>query len=196
MKTKFRYLAVADAIRREILGGTYSAGDRLPRQHDLAKEHGVAFNTLKNALDQLSREGYIVRRVGDGTFAALPGSRPPSALVVDDEAPVRALLTRALEASDWKAEAVDSGKGALAALADKSFDLIFLDLKMAGMNGVQAFQRIRRKDVSAQVVIVTGFPDSRMMEETLKSGPFAIMLKPFEMGRLHAILDERRPRAA
>jgi len=46
------------------------------------------------------------------------------------------------------------------------------------------------------VVIVTGFPDSRMMEETLKSGPFAIMLKPFEMGRLHAILDERRPRAA
>ena len=189
-------MTVADAIRQEILGGVYSAGDRLPPQHDLAKEHHVAFNTLKNALNQLSREGYIIRRVGNGTFAALPGNRPPSALVVDDDASIRAVLTGVLQTRDWKTVAVDSGEAALAELVDQSFDLIFLDLMLTGMSGARTFKKIRRKDASAQVVIITGSPDSKNMDEILKSEPFAIMLKPFDLGRLRAILDEGNLRAA
>jgi DNA-binding GntR family transcriptional regulator len=83
MASRLRYIVVADAIRQKILDGVYSPGERLPHQHDLAKEHNVAFNTLKQALDVLTREGYIVRKVGDGTFAALPEDLSPTALVVD-----------------------------------------------------------------------------------------------------------------
>ena len=68
-----RYLRVADSIRRMVLEGVYQPGDRMPRQHDLAKEHNVAFGTLKQALDLLEGEGYVVRKVGQGTYACLPG---------------------------------------------------------------------------------------------------------------------------
>ena len=196
MASRLRYIVVADAIRQKILDGVYSPGERLPHQHDLAKEHNVAFNTLKQALDVLTREGYIVRKVGDGTFAALPEYASPTALVVDDDAPIRQLLTRALVARGWKATAVDSGEAALAVLADQSFDLIFLDLMMAGINGAQAFQEIRHRDPSAQVVIVTGYPDSEMMAAALRTGPFALLLKPFTLSDLHKLIGDRSPREA
>ncbi len=194
MASKLRYLIVADAIRREILGGVYAPGDRLPRQHDLAKQHNVAFNTLKQALDRLSREGYIVRKVGQGTYAALPESRVPKALIVDDDLQILVLLAQALKEHQWQASVVDSGEAALATLENQSFDLIFLDLMMAGMKGAETFKEIRRKDASAQVVIITGFPDSGLMAEALKTGPFSIMLKPFDLKHLHAVLDEQGPR--
>ncbi len=196
MTSNFRYEIVAKSIRQEILDGVYVPGDQLPRQHDLAKQHNVAFNTLKQALDLLSVEGYIVRKAGKGTYAALPNTDVPTALVVDDDDQIREVLTRALEAHQWQALAVPSGEAALSALEDRSFDLIFLDLIMAGMNGAQTFQEIRRRDASAQVVIVTGFPESGMMVEALKTGPFAIMLKPFDLKHLHSVLDERATRNA
>ena len=116
----------------------------------------------------MDHEGYIVRKVGQGTFAALPQTQVPTALVVDDESQIRNLLTRALAAQEWDAVAVNSGEAALVALEDRSFDVIFLDLMMAGMNGAQTFQKIRRKDPLIEVVIVTGFPDSEMMASALK----------------------------
>ena len=192
MSSKLRYITVADTIRQMILDGVYSPGDRLPRQHDLAKEHNVAFNTLKQALDLLSSEGYIVRKVAQGTYASLPDSKFPTALVVDDDPKIRALLARALKDYKWEAAAVDSGEAALAVLEDRSFDLIFLDLMMAGMNGAQTFQEIRRKDSSAQVVIITGYPDSEMMAAAMETGPFAVMLKPFSLKKLRSFLDERK----
>jgi DNA-binding NtrC family response regulator len=103
-------------------------------------------------------------------------------------------LTRALVERGWKATAVESGEAALAVLADQSFDLIFLDLMMAGMNGAQAFQEIRHRDPSAQVVIVTGYPDSEMMAAALRTGPFALLLKPFTLSDLHKLVDDRSPR--
>jgi len=194
MPSRLRYIAVADSIRQAILDGGYAPGDQLPRQHDLAKENGVAFNTLKQALDLLSSEGYIVRKVGQGTYAALPQPHVFTALVVDDDPDIRIVLTRALAARQWNAVAVESGEAALAELEDRSFDLIFLDLMMAGMNGAQTFQEIRRKDPAAQVVIVTGFPDSEMMAAALKTGPLAVMLKPFTLEHLYSVLNERNPR--
>ena len=193
MTSKLRYIVVADAIRQQILDGVYFPGDRLPRQHDLAKEHGVAFNTLKQALDLLSGEGYIVRKVSQGTYAALPEVRFPNALVVDDDPNIRTILSRALRNHKWKASAADSGEAALATLEDQTFDLIFLDLVMAGMNGAQTFQEIRRKDPTAQVVIITGFPDSEMMASAMETGPFAVMLKPFSLNQLRGFLDQRFP---
>ncbi len=145
-------------------------------------------------MDGLSHEGYIFRKVGQGTYAALPESRVHTALVVDDDLQILVLLVRALKEYQWQASVVDSGEAALATLENQSFDLIFLDLMMAGMNGAQTFKEIRRKDASAQVVIITGFPDSGLMAEALKTGPFAIMLKPFDLEHLHSVLDELGPR--
>ena len=193
-KSTLRYIRVADEIRQSIIDGVISDGEQLPRQHELAKLHNVAFNTLKQALDLLSDEGYLIRKVGQGTFATLPKIDSPTALVVDDEPLIRELLTRALQTQKWQAIAVESGEAALEILETRSFDLIFLDLAMGGMNGAQTFKYIRERDPSAQVAIVTGFPDSQLMATALETGPFAVMSKPFTLDELRNLLNSRLPR--
>ena len=68
----FRYRAVAEKLNSQVIRGEYKPGQRFPRQHDLAAEHNVAFATLKKALDILEKDGFVVRRIGRGTYAALP----------------------------------------------------------------------------------------------------------------------------
>ena len=184
----FRYLRVASALRKKMQDGVYQPGERLPRQHDLARDHNVSFNTLKQALDLLEREGYVVRKVGQGTYAALPVDHSPTALVVDDEASIRELLARALDSHGWRSVVASGGEVALEQLQGRRFDLIFLDLLMPGMNGAQTFREIHKVDPTANVVIITAYPDSVLMAEALKVGPFAVMPKPFRLEELRVVL--------
>ena len=197
-KPGYRYVRVADAIRSQVLSGGYQPGERLTSQHELAREFGVAFTTLHKALDLLSEEGYVVRHVGQGTYASLPRDARQSALVVDDDPAARAFMVQAIERHGWRCLAVDSGAEALARLSDENFDLIFLDLAMPVMNGAQTFRGIRGLDPSANVVIVTGYPDSHLMAEALEVGGFSLMPKPFGLEELDLTLDAaaKRPEPA
>ena len=71
-------------LARLILAGRLAPGSRLPSSRDLARELGVARNTILSALDQLASEGYVEGRRGSGTFVAadLPDKTPlaPGAL--------------------------------------------------------------------------------------------------------------------
>lgn len=183
-----RYLRVANSLRTKILAGGYQPGECLPRQHDLAKEHNVSFITLKYALDILEREGYVVRKVGRGTYASLPEEYQPVALVVDDDEVIRDLLSRILDRNGWKAVAAESGRAALESLNEQRFDLIFLDLVMPGLTGADTFREIRKVDPEANVMIVTAYPNSALMYEALQVGPFGMMKKPFTLDELHRVL--------
>ena len=57
-------------LREAILSGGLSAGTRLPSTRELAEELALARNTVLNAFDQLYAEGYLARRVGDGTYVS------------------------------------------------------------------------------------------------------------------------------
>ncbi len=74
---------------------------------------------------------------------------------MDDESDIQALLTRALR--QQHSVAVDSGEEALALLEIDSFELIFLDLLLAGMGGTKAGQANRSRNPTAEVVNVTGY---------------------------------------
>ena len=106
---RYRFQQVADTIKERILAGYYSERERLPSQHRMAREFDVAFNTFKAALDILEPEGYVVRRVGDGTFAVKPDTRRPRASADDDDDGVREYLADALERCGRDCTAVDSG---------------------------------------------------------------------------------------
>ena len=194
--SQLRYIRVANELRRKVMAGEYQPGERLPTQHNLAKEHNVAFTTLKQALDILEAEGYLVRRVGQGTFAALPEEQTPTALVVDDEENIRVLFSRTLENSGWKCVTVASGQAALAAWEETPFDLIFLDLVMAGMNGAETLQHIRKIAPEVPVIIVTAYPDSDLMAQALNTGPIGVMRKPISLAELRVLLDTEAGRLA
>ena len=187
---RLRYMLVADSLRTRILEGVYLPGERLLRQHDLAAEYNVAFTTLKRALDVLEEEGYLVRKVGQGTYAALPEKRTPTALVVDDDGNVRELLARILADSSCDAVLVESGEMAGEKVKEQQFDVIFLDLIMPRMNGADTFREIHKVDPKSYVVIITAYPNSDLMWEALEIGPFAVMKKPIVPDQVRMILAD------
>ena len=190
-----RYLRVANSLRKMVIDGAYQAGERLPRQHDLAKEHNVSFSTLKQALDLLEEEGYLVRKVGQGTYASLPEQHAPVALVVDDDESTCEYLSRALGRSGWRSVAVPSGEEALRRLGEQRFDLVFLDLVMPGMSGPEVFREIHDSDPELLAVIMTAYADSDLMAQALQVGPFALMKKPFSLAEIRNLLANVRGRA-
>jgi excisionase family DNA binding protein len=100
-------------------------------------------------------------------------------LVVDDDEPIRKLFKETLEKSNYHVLAVDSGIQALKLAHSWTFDLIFLDLKMSAMDGVETFLRIRHIDKFVPVVIITGYTAGEMLQKALRQAPFGVMKKPF-----------------
>jgi len=103
-----------------------------------------------------------------------------SILVVDDEEVIRALFKETLEELGHRVVTARNSSEGLELVKQRDFDLVFLDLKMPGMDGAELFCRIRTIKPNLPVTIITGYPDSDMMTRALAKGPFGIMRKPFD----------------
>ena len=155
----------------------------------MAREYNVAFNTFKAALDILEVEGYVVRRVGDGTFVAKPETRRPKALAVDDDDGMREFLAGALDRCGWDCTAVESGPRALEELEKSKYDLLLTDLVMPVMTGAELIGEVRRRDNDVQVVVITAYPETGLMTEAMEAGPFAVLKKPTRLNELRLVLS-------
>jgi len=78
-------------------------------------------------------------------------------LVVDDEAPVRDLLADLFKNEDYLPVTCSSGEEALRILKKESFDVVLLDIKLSGMNGLDVLKNIRQNYANLPVVMITGF---------------------------------------
>ena len=101
-------------------------------------------------------------------------------LVVDDDKVIRELFRETLEAGGYQVMTAQDGNEALKLVKKWTFDLIFTDLKMPGMDGAETFRQVRQIDISVPIVIITGYALSTLMEKVLEQGPFGVMRKPFD----------------
>ncbi len=102
-----------------------------------------------------------------------------SILVVDDEEMIRLLFKKTLEEVGHRVIAVETASTGLELVKQHDFDLVFLDLKMPGMDGAKLFRQIKTIKPNLPVTIITGYPTSDMMRRALAQGPFGVMNKPF-----------------
>jgi excisionase family DNA binding protein len=100
-------------------------------------------------------------------------------LVVDDEETIRSLFKGTLEELGHKVVAAKTGLEALELLKQRDFAMVFLDLKMPGMDGAEFFRQIKITKPRLPVIIITGYPNSNIMARALAQAPFGIMNKPF-----------------
>jgi len=100
-------------------------------------------------------------------------------LVVDDEATIRSLFKETLEEQGHRVKTAKTASEGIELVKQQDFDLVFLDLKMPGMNGAEFFSQIKTIKPKLPVTIITGYPDSDMMARALAQGPFGVMNKPF-----------------
>jgi two-component system, response regulator, stage 0 sporulation protein F len=105
-------------------------------------------------------------------------------LVVDDEAPVREVLTEYFATEGYAVEVAGSGIEALTAIRDGRADLVLLDVRMPGLDGIQVLRRIRELTERVPVIMVTANEDFGLAKETLNLGAFDYVAKPFDFDYL------------
>jgi excisionase family DNA binding protein len=106
-------------------------------------------------------------------------SRRRKILVIDDEKVIRTLIKETLEELGHEVALAESGAEGLKLVKEQDLDLVFLDLKMPGMDGAEVFKHIKSIKPKLSVIIITGYPESDIMARALSHGPFEIMNKPF-----------------
>jgi len=101
-------------------------------------------------------------------------------LVIDDDEFIRSLFKDTLEEQGHTVLTTDTTAKGLTYVIQRDFDLIFLDLKMSGTDGAEILREMKGIKRRLPVVIITGYPDSEMMERAMKQGPIGILMKPFD----------------
>jgi len=110
-------------------------------------------------------------------------------LVIDDEETMRDSCQQTLSRDGNRVEVAEDGSKGLAMLEAESFDLVILDLKMPGLNGMQVLKKIKADDPQAMVVVITGYATVESAVEAIKSGAYDFIPKPFTPESLRAIVN-------
>jgi FixJ family two-component response regulator len=103
-----------------------------------------------------------------------------SVLIVDDEKNIRLTLSLALEKLNIPVDTAASGEEALRKLAEKSYALMLLDLRMPGMDGMEVLRRVPEIRPEVKVVIITAWGSIEAAVEAMKLGAVDFLQKPFD----------------
>lgn len=100
-------------------------------------------------------------------------------LIVDDESAVRESLEELLRMENFQAESAGSGEEALKVLSEVKYDLVLLDIKMPGIDGVEVMRQIKKYHPDTRIIIITGYGSLDSAIESIRSGAQDYMLKPY-----------------
>lgn len=109
-------------------------------------------------------------------------------LVVDDDRSIRQVLAEFLRAQGHQVEEATGGAQALSLVQTQSFDLVFLDILMPGIGGVETLRRLRSELPQSRVVMVSGTPDERLALECVDLGAADYIRKPFDLEYLKNVV--------
>ncbi|MFH2046590.1 MAG: response regulator [Pseudomonadota bacterium] len=113
-----------------------------------------------------------------------------SVLIVDDEKEFLDTLLKRLLKRKVKASGVYSGEEALAILKESPPDLVVLDVKMQGMDGIQTLREIKKIKPLVEVVMLTGHANVEVAVEGMELGAFDYLMKPTDVDELLYKLED------
>ncbi len=105
-------------------------------------------------------------------------------LLVDDEEEFVETLAERMRTRGMEVSTTNSGTNALQMVDDESYDVVVLDLKMPGIDGLEALKRIKRRRPEIQVVLLTGYATVEKGVEAIKQGALEFLEKPVDLSSL------------
>jgi two-component system nitrogen regulation response regulator GlnG len=109
-------------------------------------------------------------------------------LLIDDETDVQYSFRRIFEGSAIELITATSGEEGLKLVTKLKPDLVIMDIRMGGMNGLETLRRIRRLDAKLPVIMMTAYGTTQTAIEAMKLGAFDYLLKPFDVPKLKEIV--------
>ncbi|MDY6892335.1 MAG: response regulator [Chloroflexota bacterium] len=117
-------------------------------------------------------------------------------LIVDDEEPIRDILSRKLQAEGYSCECASDGREAIWKAFMKDFELVIMDIKMPGLSGIETLPKIVTDHPDTAVVMLTAVADLQIAVEAMKLGAYDYLPKPFNLDdlalRVERALERRR----
>jgi two-component system OmpR family response regulator len=113
-------------------------------------------------------------------------------LLVDDEEEFVETLAERMRNRGMDVETSNSGSAALDLIDDDSYDVVVLDLKMPGMDGLEALARIKKRRPEIQVVLLTGHATVEKGVEAMKRGALEFLEKPIDLSKLSEVIHKAK----
>lgn len=108
-------------------------------------------------------------------------------LIIDDEKNIRFTLKKSLE-NDYEITTAVNGEDGIEKFKEDSFDVILLDMKLPGIDGIDVLKEIKDLDKTANIIIITGFGSVDNAVETMKLGAIDYLRKPFTPDEIKEIV--------
>lgn len=105
-------------------------------------------------------------------------------LIIDDEQAIRKALREILEYESFTITEAEDGPTALKILEKETFDVIFCDIKMPRMDGMEALSKLKEKGIETPVIMITGHGNVETAVEALKKGAYDFIQKPLDLNRI------------
>ncbi|MCL6547686.1 MAG: response regulator [Alicyclobacillus sp.] len=114
---------------------------------------------------------------------------PKKVLVVDDQLGIRMLLQEALGNEGHDVFQAPNGPAALDIIRRENPDLILLDMKIPGMDGLEILRNIRKLDIDTKVIMMTAYGELDLIQEAMELGALAHFTKPFDIDELRQVVN-------
>jgi len=114
--------------------------------------------------------------------------------IVDDDRDHAESIADVLTMRGFETELAYSGEAGLARFRQAHFDIVFMDVKLPGMNGVETFFEFRKLKPDVKVMLMTGFSLQQLVAQAVENGALGVLKKPFQVQDLLAVLEQVKPR--
>lgn len=115
----------------------------------------------------------------------------PTAIIADDVFAIRILLRRTLETVGCEIIAmVDNGAEAIAKIVSLKPDLVFIDIDMPGMSGLDVLDRLKAKNIDVFKVIVSGHNTIDNVKQAIAGGANGFIVKPYSVSKMNQIMEK------
>ena len=115
-----------------------------------------------------------------------------SILIVDDNVSLCRTLSLVLGRQGYAVNTAKDGLEALVRVKESPFDMIFMDIKMPLMDGVETYRRIKKIRPEAVVMMMTAYAVEDLVQQALEEGAYGIVYKPLDIGKVVTIIEEAR----
>ncbi|TCS82077.1 response regulator [Tepidibacillus fermentans] len=112
-------------------------------------------------------------------------------LIVDDQFGIRVLLFEVFGKEGYQTYQAANGKEALQIVQQVSPDIVLLDMKIPGMDGLEILKRIKKMNHDIKVIMMTAYGELDMINEATKLGAITHITKPFDIDQLRSLVREQ-----